>query len=114
MKLAVHLLRPRTYINLVAVLVSMFVLFPIGIGAFVAAVVSAVVPPVMLSAAFTYRFTSMNFGPWTIDTLPEAIVVSLVGLVLVLLEIFVANAIVSLLRKYVSVRIGNVRIGQTA
>lgn len=113
MKLATHLIRPRTYINLAVVLVSMFVLFPIGVGAFVAAVVASVGPPVMLSAVFSYKLMGMNFGPWTIDTLPEAIVISLIGLVLVLLEIFLANAIVSMLRRFVSVRIGNIRFGQT-
>ena len=113
MNLTRFLIRPRTYINLVAVLISMFVLFPIGVGAFVAAVVASVVPPVMLSSVFTYQLTNMSFGFWVIDTLPEAIVVSLVGLVLVLLEILVANAIVSMFRRFVSVRIGNVRFGQT-
>lgn len=114
MNLAAHLIRPRTYINLAVVLISMFVLFPIGVGAFVAAVVASVVPPVMLSSVFTYQLTNMNFGSWVIDSFPEAIAVSLVGLVLVLLEIFVANAVVSVLRRFVSVRIGNFRFGQTA
>ena len=114
MNLTLYLIRPRTYINLAVVLVSMFILFPIGVGAFVAAVVASVVPPVMLSSIFTYKLTNISFGYWTVDTLPEAIVVSLIGLVLVLLEIFVANIIVSLLRRFVSVRIGNIRFGETA
>ena len=114
MNLTRYLIRPRTYINLAVVLISMFVLFPIGVGAFVAAVVASVVPPVMLSSVITYRLTDISFGNWVIDTLPEAIVVSLFGFALVLLEILVANYIVSLLRRFVSVRIGKMRFGESA
>lgn len=114
MNLATHLVRPRTYVNLVVVLVGMFVLFPVGIAAFVSAVVASIVPPVMLSTVFIYKLTEVHFGFWTVDTLPEAIGVSLIGLVLVLLELLVANAIVSVLRRFVSVRIGKLRFGRTS
>ena len=114
MYMARYLIRPRTYINLVAVLISMAVLLPVGIAAFVTAVVASVVPPVLLSSVFTFRLTELNFGSFVVDTLPKAIIVSLVGLVLVLLEIFIANYIVSILRRFVSFRIGNVRLGQIA
>lgn len=114
MNLTTYLIRPRTYINLAVVLISMFVLFPIGVGAFVAAVVASVVPPVMLSSVITYRLTDISFGTWVIDTFPEAIVVSLFGFALVLIEILVANYIVSLFRRFVSVRIGKMRFGESA
>ena len=96
-----------------AALIGMAILLPVGVAGFVAAVVAAVVPPVLTSMVFIYDITDLNFGSFVIDTLPEATVVSLIGLVLLLLEIFIANVVVSTLRRFVSVRIGNIRIGQT-
>ncbi len=113
MDLANHLIRPSTYLNLIMVLVGMGILFPISVAAFVVAVVAAVVPPVLLGTIFIYDKGVVNFGPVAIDTFPAALFVSFIGLVLVLIEIFIANVIVSALRRFVSVRIGNLRIGQT-
>lgn len=113
MDLANHLIRPSTYLNLIMVLVGMGILFPIGVAAFVVAVVAAVVPPVLLGTIFIYDKGIENFGPVAIDTFPAALFVSFIGLVLVLIEIFIANVIVSALRRFVSVRIGNLRIGHT-
>jgi hypothetical protein len=92
----------------------MVVLFPIGVGGFVTAIVAAVVPPVLLATVFMYKWTTVAIGPIPIDTFPEALVVSLLGLVLLLIELFVANAIVSILRRHVSVRIARFHFGQDA
>ena len=96
-----------------AALIGMAILLPVGVAGFVAAVVAAVVPPVLTSMVFIYDITDLNFGSFVIDTLPEATVVSLIGLVLLLLEIFIANVVVSTLRRFVSARIGHIRFGQT-
>ena len=88
MNQAGYLTYPRTYINLILVLVGMVVLFPIGIGGFVAAVVVAVVLAALLA--------------------------SLLGAVLLNIELFIANVVVSILRRYVSVRIAGFRFGQDA
>lgn len=114
MNQARYLTYPRTYINLILVLVGMVVLFPIGIGGFVAAVVAAVVPAALLASAFVYRLTSMEFGPIVVDTFPEDVVASLLGAVLLMIELFIANVVVSILRRYVSVRIAGFRFGQDA
>jgi len=114
MNQARYLTYPRTYINLILVLVGMVLLFPIGIGGFVAAVVAAVVPAALLASAFVYRLTSMEFGPIVVDTFPEAVVASLLGAVLLMIELFIANVVVSILRRYVSVRIAGFRFGQDA
>ena len=114
MNQAGYLTYPRTYINLILVLVGMVVLFPIGIGGFVAAVVAAVVPAALLASVFVYRVTSMEFGPIVVDTFSEALVVSLLGAVLFMIELFIANVVVSILRRYVSVRIAGFRFGQDA
>ena len=100
--------------NLIVLLVGMVVLFSIGVGGFVTAIVAAVVPPVLLATVFMYKWTTVAIGPIPIDTFPEALVVSLLGLVLLLIELFVANAIVSILRRHVSVRIARFHFGQDA
>ena len=114
MNRARYLTYPRTYINLIVLLVGMVVLFPIGVGGFVTAIVAAVVPPVLLATVFMYKWTTVAIGPIPIDTFPEALVVSLLGLVLLLIELLVANAIVSILRRHVSVRIARFHFGQDA
>ena len=58
--------------------------------------------------------TSMEFGPVVVDTFPEAVVASLIGAVLLMIELFIANVVVSILRRYVSVRIAGFRFGQDA
>ena len=68
MDLANHLIRPSTYLNLIMVLVGMGILFPIGVAAFVVAVVAAVVPPVLLGTIFIYDKGVVNFGPVAIDS----------------------------------------------
>ena len=56
----------------------------------------------------------MEFGPIVADTFSEAVVVSLLGAVLLMIELFIANVVVSILRRYVSVRIAGFRFGQDA
>ena len=53
-----------------------------------------------------------SINTWAIDTFPKALALSLLGFVLVLVEIFIANAIVSVLRRFASVRIGKFQLGQ--
>ena len=100
-----------TYINLISVLIGMVILFPIGVDGFIAAVVAAVVPSALISSVFIYKWAPMNFHFIVIDTFPEALVVSLLGFVLMLVELIVANAIVSILRRNVSLRIANLQFG---
>lgn len=105
-------IHPRAYLNLVAVLITMFVLFPMGIGAFVAAVVAVVVPLALISTPVTYRFAKdMSIGPFVIDTFGEALVTSLIGFVLLFEVFYVANGIVALLGRFVSLQIGQFQIG---
>ena len=113
MNLAKYLIHPRTYLNLLSLLIGMLILFPIGIGAFVAAVVASVVPAALFSSVFIYKWAPMTFGSIVVDTFPEALAVSLVGCVLLVSELLIVNAIVSVLRRFVSVRIGNLRFGQS-
>ena len=74
----------------------------------------AVVSAALLASVFVYRLTSMEFGPIVGDTFPEAVVASLLGAVLLMIELFIANVVVSILRRYVSVRIAGFRFGQNA
>jgi hypothetical protein len=114
MNQARHLVEPRTYINLIVVLIGMAVLLPIGVGGFVVAVVAAVVPPALLASVLVYNWAPVRIGSFAFDTFPQALFVSLLGFVLLLVELFIANAIVSILRRHVSVRIASIRFGQSA
>ncbi|MAZ63124.1 MAG: hypothetical protein CL895_02550 [Dehalococcoidia bacterium] len=68
----------------------------------------------MLASVFVSRLTSMEIGLIVVDTFPEAVVASLLGVVLLMIELFIANVVVSILRRYVSVRIAGFRFGQDA
>ena len=74
----------------------------------------AVVSAALLASVFVYRLTSMEFGPIVVDTFSEAVLASLLGAVLLMIELFIANVVVSILRRYVSVRIAGFRFGQDA
>lgn len=114
MRFATILIRPRAYLNLAAVLIAMFILFPIGIGAFVAAVVAVVVPLALISAPVSYRFNDMSIGPFVIDTFGEAVVTSIIGFILLFGVLYVANAIVAVLGRFVSLQIGRFQVGNKA
>ncbi len=68
----------------------------------------------MLASVFVYRLTSMEFGPIVVDIFPEAVLASLLGAVLFMIELFIVNVVVSILQRYVSVRIAGFRFGQDA
>ena len=104
--------RPKSYLKSLIVLLGMLVLFPIGIAAFVGAVVGATVPFAFLATPFIYKFTDVDIGPWVIDTLGEALVVGFVGLVLVIILLMITNAIAGVFGKFVSIRIGKVQLGE--
>ena len=74
----------------------------------------AVVSAALLASVFVYRLTSMEFGPMVVDTFPEAVAASLLGAVLLMIELFIANVVVSILRSYVWVGIAGFRFGQDA
>ncbi len=105
-------LRRKSYEQLALTLVTMLAIFPIGVATFVGAVVAVAVPGGLMAAPFIYGQADINFGSIVIDTMGEAVIVSGIGFVLVLIELDIANAAVALFRRSVSVRIGNVLIGR--
>ena len=105
------LLHPRAYLNLVSVFVAALALFPIGIAAFVATVVGVAVPVALAITPFLFGHIDVNFEPIVVDTIGEALAISFLGLMLLLLELHLANGIAHLFRRFVFIRIGRLRIG---
>jgi hypothetical protein len=66
--------------------------FPLGIASFVAAVTGLSLSFSLLLAPLYYRFEAPDLYYWRIDTLPEALLASLVGALLFILTLHLLNA----------------------
>ncbi|MGA7669408.1 MAG: sensor domain-containing protein [Nitrolancea sp.] len=66
-------------------LLYLFLLFPIGIAEFVIAVTSVSIPVALLTTPLYYRFGDVDFVTYRIDTLPEAMLVALLGIPMLIL-----------------------------
>ena len=108
------ILSPRLYLNYIGLIATFMVLFPVGIGTFIAGLVWVVVPFAMMFAPFMYQreSTTIHFGNLRIDTLPEALLVAAAGLAILVVELIIVNAAFRFLRGKIALRIGSVRIGQ--
>ena len=104
--------RPKSYFNWLAVLLGMLVLFPIGIAAFVGAVVGTVVPFTFLAMPVVYRYTEVQLGPMLVDTMGEALLVSLLGLIMISALLILTNTVTGVFGKFVSIRVGRVQLGE--
>ena len=88
--------------------------FCFGVVSFVALTVAAAFSSAMLAAPFVYdrprtgvnlafgedAIGSYGFGPWTVDTVPEAIAVAVGGAVFVLISLNVLNALARVQARY--------------
>jgi len=83
-------------------LAFLFVKFPLGVVSLVIVVLVVGVPAALISAPLYYRYAEwttnamqhhgINVGAWHIDTLPEALVLVPIGLVILILGLHLANA----------------------
>lgn len=86
-RLLTHLANPVTWTGLIYLIFK----FPVGVSSFVVTVVLISVPLGFVTAPIYYRWAEINFGFWTIDTLPEALALVPVGLVVGIITPHVLN-----------------------
>ena len=106
-------IRPLAYVRLFGLALGLLLLFPLGVASFVAVVVGFTVPAAFVAAPFIYRNTDIDLGPIAVDTLGEALLMSLVGFLGVLLLLHLSNGAAALLERFVSIRIGAITLGRT-
>ncbi|MEK9658354.1 MAG: hypothetical protein VW450_00175 [Chloroflexota bacterium] len=107
---------PMSYVRYLLFMAGAALAVPVGIGmgvaGFIMAVEAMLAPAAFFAAPVLYRFNAVNMGPWIVDTLPEALVLSVAGLALFAVELVVVNALVRRLRGVYSLRIGGLRLGR--
>lgn len=74
-------------------LIYMLLAFPFGVGAFVFVVTTFTVGGALLAAPVYYSWSPPNLGWWVADTLPEALLCSLVGALLLIVSLHVVKGI---------------------
>ena len=74
-------------------MVFLLLKFPLGIASFVLAVTSLSISVSCLLAPFFYRWDAPDFGIWRVDTLPEALLCSLIGALLLILSFHLLNGL---------------------
>lgn len=67
--------------------------FPLGVASFVVAVTTLSVSGSLLLAPMHYRWDTIHFLHWSIDTLPEALLCSLAGALLLLVSLHLMNGV---------------------
>ncbi len=72
-------------------LVFLLLKFPLGIASFILALFVLTFTATAVTSPLTYWFSEINFGLWQIDTLPEAVILALIGVLLAPLWVFVVN-----------------------
>jgi hypothetical protein len=67
--------------------------FPLGVASFVVAVTTLSVSGALLLTPFHYRWDTVHILAWRIDTIPEALLCSLAGALLLLVSLHLMNGI---------------------
>jgi hypothetical protein len=101
----------KAYLRALIVLGMLFFLFPLGIGGFILALMAVVIPGAMIAAPFYYRTEAIRFGSWVADTMGESLLVSLAGVALLLLAVFLIGLVARFVGPHISLRIGRLRLG---
>lgn len=91
-----RLLNPMTWRSLLYVAT----LFPIGLAAFVAVVVLLSIPVGLATAPVFYARREYHIGGWNIDTLPEALLLGVAGILLFFVALHVLRGLSWLQRRY--------------
>lgn len=81
--------------------------FPLGIASFIAAITSLSLSIAMLLAPFYYRWDEPEIGLWTVDTLPEALLATIIGAILLIVSLHILNAFAWIWRELARVMLGH-------
>ena len=98
-----HLANRVTWTGMLYLLVK----FPLGVASFVLTVVLVYLSLGFLSAPITYRFTTVYFGSWDVDTLGEAFVLLPIGLLVGIVTPHVLNAVARISARFASLMLGD-------
>jgi hypothetical protein len=101
-KFKAHISNPVTWKSLA----YLFIKFPLGIFSFTVAVTLISLTVGLLSAPFIYRWADMDFYYFTIDTLWQALLVFVVGLVFGLISMHLMNGLAYLYGQFAKVMLG--------
>lgn len=74
-------------------MVFLLLKFPFGVASFVVAVTSLSISTALLLAPVYYRWEAPDLYLWTVDTLPEAVLCSLIGAFFLILSMHLLNGI---------------------
>jgi hypothetical protein len=80
--------------------------FPLGVASFIVAVTTLSVSVALLLTPFHYRWDTVHFFAWRIDTLPEALLCSLIGALLLLVSLHLLNGMAWLWKNLSRVLLG--------
>ncbi len=105
------LVKPRSYLNLVAVLLFSVLLFVLGMGVFFTVVVGFAFISSPVFAVVLYPFVDLDIGSLKIDVLGEAIVVTIIGLLILSLLLYLINKLIWIFKENVSIRVGRFYFG---
>ena len=74
-------------------MVFLLLKFPLGVASFIVAITSLSISVSCLLAPFYYRWNRPDFSFWVVDTLPEALLCSLIGAIFLILSLHLLNGL---------------------
>jgi len=86
-RIRAHLVNPDTWKGIL----FLFLKFPMGLFSFVVAITGIAISGLMLSAPFTYETREFTWGDWYVDSMNEALLLFLIGLIIAPLVLHVLN-----------------------
>jgi len=107
----VFMLLSRSCLKVLAVLAGIFILFPLVTVSFVIALIVMIILGLFIAFPFYYKTGTIILGPWVVDTLGEAVIVSVIGLALLFLAVLIIKGISRLVSRHISLRIGRLHLG---
>ncbi len=105
------LIKSRSYLNLLLFVLLSILIFVVGITLFAIAIIGVAFVISLVVTIFIYRITEVNFGNWIISSFPEAIVISIIGIILLAILLFIINKLAETLKKKVFIQIGKFKLG---
>lgn len=86
--------------------IFLFLKFPLGLFSFVFAIVSLSISFSLVLAPIYYYWSPLDFLWWYVDTLPEALVCSLIGILVFILSLHALNGLAWIWRELASLMLG--------
>ena len=102
---------PQAYIKVLAVMAGIFILLPLVTVSLVITLLVVIILGFIIAFPFYYKAGTIILGSWVVDTLGEAVILSVLGLVFLALVILLLRMGFKLVRRHVSIRIGGLPLG---